>query len=104
MGVRSRSSTLSGRRSLSSSAVGNCWGQAETAMLRVGSVRWKGKCARHPGYDPQNDGIGGSRGGRERCSFLLEIYTHHQKLVSLMRQFGSREERPKVAPAEAAED
>jgi len=66
-------------------------------MLRVGSVRWKGKCARHPGYDPPADGAGGIRGGCQRCSLLWEIYTQHQKLVSLLRQFGTREEKPKVS-------
>ncbi len=61
-------------------------------MLKIGSIRWKGRCARHPRYDPENDGLGGIRGGCLRCEMLLEIYNHHHSLMRLVREFGSRPE------------
>lgn len=61
-------------------------------MLKIGSIRWKGRCNKHPGYTPETDGLGGIRGGCKRCEMLLEIYTHHSKLVKLVRDFGSRPE------------
>ena len=59
-------------------------------MLKIGSIRWKGRCHKHPAYDPEFDGLGGIRGGCKRCELLLEIFTHHSALVRLMREFGSR--------------
>jgi hypothetical protein len=61
-------------------------------MLKIGSVRWKGKCSKHPGYAPEIDGRGGIRGGCRRCELLLDIYTHHTAMVRLMREFGVRPE------------
>jgi hypothetical protein len=61
-------------------------------MLKLGSVRWKGRCGRHPGYTPEIDGLGGIRGGCRRCELLLEIWTTHQRLVRLVREFGSSRE------------
>ena len=71
-------------------------------MLKLGSVRWKGRCGKHPGYDPEMDGLGGIRGGCRRCEMLLEIWTHHSKMVRLMREFGSRE-NPKQRRDEPAD-
>ena len=59
-------------------------------MLKIGSVRWKGRCHKHLGYNPELDGLGGIRGGCKRCEMLLEIYTQHASLVRLIREFGSR--------------
>lgn len=59
-------------------------------MLKIGVVRWKGRCARHPRYDPAADGIGGIRGGCKRCELLLDIYTQHDKLLRLLREFGTK--------------
>ena len=59
-------------------------------MLKIGSIRWKGRCHKHPGYSPEEDGLGGIRGGCTRCALLLDIYTQHGTLVRLMREFGSR--------------
>jgi hypothetical protein len=65
-------------------------------MLKIGSIRWKGRCHKHSGYDPEIDGLGGIRGGCKRCEMLLEIYTQHASLVRLMREFGSRlDNKPK---------
>ena len=61
-------------------------------MVRIGSVRWKGRCSRHPRYDPETDGLGGIRGGCRRCEMLLEIWASHAKLVRLIREFGTRED------------
>ena len=62
-------------------------------MLRVGSIRWKGKCGRHPAYNPE-DGEGAIRGGCERCHALLDIFRQHTKLVRAMREFGPMQDRP----------
>jgi hypothetical protein len=59
-------------------------------MLKIGSIRWKGRCHKHPAYNPELDGLGGIRGGCKRCELLLDIHTHHGALVRLMREFGSR--------------
>ena len=68
-------------------------------MLKIGSVRWKGRCSKHPGYDPKLDGLGGIKGGCRRCDLLLEIYNCHSKLVRMMREFGTREApRRQAAP------
>jgi hypothetical protein len=59
-------------------------------MVKIGAVRWKGRCPKHPRYSPERDGRGGIRGGCQRCEMLLEIYTHHAALVRLIREFGTR--------------
>ena len=70
-------------------------------MLRIGSIRWKGRCHKHPGYTPEMDGLGGIRGGCKRCELLLDIYNQHGSLVRLIREFGSRAEtKPKSADDE----
>ena len=61
-------------------------------MLKIGTRRWKGRCARHPQYDP-HDGEGGIRGACKRCYALLEIYEQHRRLMELMRTFGPMRER-----------
>jgi hypothetical protein len=61
-------------------------------MVKIGVVRWKGRCSKHPRYNPEIDGLGGIRGGCRRCEMLLEIYTHHMSLVRLIREFGTRTE------------
>jgi hypothetical protein len=69
-------------------------------MLKIGSIHWKGKCSKHPRYDPKIDGLGGVRGGCKRCELLLEIYNEHAKLVRLIRTFGAgREDRKPDEPA-----
>jgi hypothetical protein len=56
-------------------------------MLKIGTVKWRGKCSKHPGYDPAEGGIGAIKGNCERCGLLSEIYDHHQKILRLMRNF-----------------
>jgi hypothetical protein len=72
-------------------------------MLKIGVVRWKGRCSKHPRYDPEIDGMSGIRGGCRRCEMLLEIYTHHSSLVRLLREFGSRAETRLSRDASAAD-
>ena len=63
-------------------------------MLKIGSIRWKGRCHKHPRYNPEVDGIGGIRGGCKRCELLLDIHKHHTSLVRLIREFGTRPDPP----------
>ena len=62
-------------------------------MLKIGTVKWKGRCSKHQAYDPEQDGEGGIRGGCGRCRLLLDIYLHHTRLTRAMREFGSTEDR-----------
>ena len=56
-------------------------------MLKIGTVRWRGKCSRHPMFDPGADGAGAIKGGCPRCQDLMTIYDHHQRTLKLMRAF-----------------
>jgi hypothetical protein len=71
-------------------------------MLRIGTLRWKGRCARHPKYDPVGDGEGGIRGGCVRCMSLLEIHQQHRRLMSMMRDFGPVRARTNRSNADGA--
>jgi len=62
-------------------------------MLKIGSVRWRGKCTKHPGFDPGVDGPGAVRGNCERCNDLVTIHQLHQQALRLMRSFRSVEEK-----------
>jgi hypothetical protein len=59
-------------------------------MLKIGAIRCKGRCAKHPRYHPETDGLGGIKGGCRRCEMLLDIYQHHMSLVRLIKEFGAR--------------
>jgi hypothetical protein len=72
-------------------------------VLKIGAIRWKGRCSKHQRYNPETDGLGGIRGGCVRCELLLEIYSHHAALVRLMREFGSRPEAKRKSQAAAAD-
>jgi hypothetical protein len=56
-------------------------------MLKIGSVRWRGKCPRHPRFDPYMDGREGIRGGCEKCTALVDIHSYHVRMLALMRTF-----------------
>jgi len=62
-------------------------------MLKIGTLRWKGRCGRHPQYDPA-DGEGAIRGACTRCYALLEIHRQHRRLLEMIRAFGPPRERP----------
>ncbi len=71
-------------------------------MLKIGSVKWRGKCPRHPKFDPYLDGRGAIRGGCEKCAALCDIYSHHVQMLALMRGF-TPPQNVKRRPAKAAE-
>jgi hypothetical protein len=64
-------------------------------VLKIGNVTWKGKCGRHPKYDPAGEGEGGIRGGCTRCYALLAIHRQHAALMRALREFGPAAERKK---------
>lgn len=70
-------------------------------MLRIGTVRWQGKCAKHPRFDPVSEGAGGVKGGCERCAALVEIQMHHARMLALMRRFAPPQPARRRRPAEA---
>ena len=72
-------------------------------MLKIGSVKWRGKCTKHPGFDPATDGPGGVKGNCPRCNDLVAIHELHQKVLRLMRTFRPVDEK-KVVPKVEADD
>ena len=66
-------------------------------MLKIGSVRWRGKCPRHPRFDPCLDGRAGIRGGCEKCTALVDIHNHHVQMLALMRRFAPPQETKRRA-------
>lgn len=65
-------------------------------MLKIGTVKWQGKCSRHPSFDPAKDGPGAIKGGCSRCQDLQTIYDTHQQVMRLMRTFTAPVERRKT--------
>jgi hypothetical protein len=59
-------------------------------MLKLGTVRFKGRCKRHPGFDPEG-GAGAVKGGCKRCDLLVDIYQAHLRLTELIRQAKNEE-------------
>ena len=71
-------------------------------MLKIGTVKWQGKCSRHPMFDPESDGPAAIRGGCPRCQDLQTIFENHQKTLKLMRTFAPPPApRPKPANPDA---
>ncbi len=66
-------------------------------MLKLGSVRFRAKCARHPKYSPMRDGLAAIKGGCPKCHLLLDIFETHRKMIALMRQAVPREGAAKEA-------
>ncbi|MDP9053515.1 MAG: hypothetical protein M3N93_04325 [Acidobacteriota bacterium] len=56
-------------------------------MLKIGTVRWRGKCPRHPQFDPYMDGRVAIKSGCEKCTALVDIHSHHVQMLALMRTF-----------------
>ena len=56
-------------------------------MLKLGTLRWKGRCKRHPRYDPA-DGEGAIKGGCESCRQLFDFHVQLKRLVAMIRAFG----------------
>jgi len=72
------------------------------SMLKIGVVRWRGKCSRHPSFDPYADGYGAIKGACPKCTALFEIHECHQRMVALMKGFAPPVSRRK--PAEVFDD
>jgi hypothetical protein len=75
----------------------------QESMLKIGAVKWRGKCAKHPGFDPEVDGPGAVKGNCQRCNDLVVIHELHQKAMRLMRTFRPAEEK-KVEKVQLADD
>lgn len=73
-------------------------------MLKLGTIRFKGRCGRHPRFNP-DQGQGAIRGGCARCTKLFDIYVAHGRLVELIRQAkNDPEEAPSPKKAIQADD
>lgn len=69
-----------------SSSFQRCAAKPLSTMLKLGSVRFRGKCARHPKFNPARDGLAAIKGGCPKCHLLLSIFETHRRLIELMRQ------------------
>jgi len=68
-------------------------------MLKIGSIRWRGKCPRHPLFDPYAEGRGSIKGACAKCTALAEINESHQKMIALMRNFAPPQPVRRKMPA-----
>jgi hypothetical protein len=66
-------------------------------MLKIGTVKWQGKCSSHPNYDPSATDAGEFHGSCARCHDLFLINSHHQQSLRLMRTFSPPRRRPTPA-------
>jgi hypothetical protein len=66
-------------------------------MLKIGTVKWRGKCPKHPDYNPMLDGVEAIQRNCPRCLQLAEIFDLHQRTLRLMRTFQPVPERPRAA-------
>jgi hypothetical protein len=66
-------------------------------MLRLGTVRFRAKCPRHPRYNPAIEGEGAIKGGCPKCQLLLEIFHAHRQMVMLMRQMKDTSQKQRAA-------
>jgi hypothetical protein len=74
-------------------------------MLKIGVIRWRGKCSRHPMFDPLTDGPGAVRGGCEKCTTLVEIFNCHQRMIALMRGFTPpQSKKPGASPVHEGQE
>jgi hypothetical protein len=72
-------------------------------MLKIGAVKWHGKCPRHPMFDPEKDGISAIKGGCTRCQELLAIFESYRRTLQMMRAFAPFPAKSKE-PAEPEPD
>jgi len=49
-------------------------------MLTI-RYRWKGKCPKHPRFDPAKHGRGAIKGSCPACTMLFQVYRHHRETV-----------------------
>jgi hypothetical protein len=57
-----------------------------TYKLKI-TERVKGKCSRHPRYNPEKDGRAGIRGGCSCCFSLYDLYHARVTLDAAKREF-----------------
>jgi hypothetical protein len=57
-----------------------------TYKLKI-NERVKGKCSRHPRYNPDKDGRAGIRGGCSCCFSLYDLYQARMALDAAQREF-----------------
>lgn len=55
--------------------------------------RIKGRCSRHPAYNPVRDDQGGIKGGCEECQALFRAYRAHLALREAIEEFQSTVQR-----------
>jgi hypothetical protein len=55
--------------------------------LKIRARKFNGRCAKHKGYNPPVDGMGGIRGNCARCTLLFEIWDASLNLNRLIRKF-----------------
>ena len=72
-------------------------------MLKLGSIRFRSKCSRHPKFNPARDGLPAIKGGCPKCHLLLDIYETHHRLVELMRKAVPPRENGTKLAADAAQ-
>ena len=73
-------------------------------MLKLGSVRFRSKCSRHPKFNPARDGLAAIKGGCPKCHLLLDISETHRKLIDLMRRaVPAKENATKLAADDTAQ-
>ena len=70
-------------------------------MLKIGSIRWRGRCPRHPSFNPYTDGRGAIKGACAKCAALADISEMHQKMIALMRNFAPPQPARKPVPIPA---
>lgn len=68
-------------------------------MLKLGSVRFRSKCLRHPKFNPARDGLAAIKGGCPKCHLLLDIFETHRRLIELMRRAVPAKENATKIPA-----
>ena len=71
-------------------------------MLKLGAIRFRARCPRHPAYDPSHGGESAIRGGCQKCRLLLDVYDAHARFIALARQARNSPEEPR--PKRAAID
>ena len=73
-------------------------------MLKLGSIRFRARCSRHPAYDPAHGGESAIRGGCQKCRLLLDVFEAHLRFVALARQFRNSPEEQRSRPPSIIEE
>lgn len=55
-------------------------------MLAI-RYRWKGKCPKHPNYDPVKHGEGAIKGSCPTCTLLFRVYEAHRMTEQIARSY-----------------